>query len=204
MPAHWQKLRLRCAPLSGFVPAGETCPYRHVVMYLGPAEKDGVPLHLSTEVERADYEGLIQPLLDRTMDAPGMQVPALPLTSLSTHSAPLGHVGLVRMSHGCRVAEPPPVAVPPALAEPPPVPPEPAVLPPAVAEPPPVPDVPPPVTFEPMHDFVDMLQVCCDAVQFEHALPELPHVASVSLSAVTQTPALQQPVQLFGPHEVVG
>jgi hypothetical protein len=34
-----------------------------------------------------------------------------------------------------------------------------------------------------MHDFVDMLQVCCEAVQFEHALPELPHVASVSLSA---------------------
>ncbi len=32
------------------------------------AEKDGVPLHLSTEVERADYEGLIQPLLDRTME----------------------------------------------------------------------------------------------------------------------------------------
>ena len=70
--------------------------------------------------------------------------------------------------------------------------------------PPPVPDVPPPVTFEPMHDFVDMLQVCCEAVQFEHALPELPHVASVSLSAVTQVPALQQPVQLFGPHVVVG
>ncbi|HEX4612752.1 MAG TPA: Hsp70 family protein [Urbifossiella sp.] len=32
------------------------------------AEKDGVPLHLSTEVERADYEELIRPLLDRTME----------------------------------------------------------------------------------------------------------------------------------------
>jgi molecular chaperone DnaK len=32
------------------------------------AEKDGVPLHLSTEVSRADYEDLIRPLIDRTMD----------------------------------------------------------------------------------------------------------------------------------------
>jgi molecular chaperone DnaK len=32
------------------------------------AEKDGVPLHLSTEIERHDYELLIQPLIDRTMD----------------------------------------------------------------------------------------------------------------------------------------
>ena len=31
------------------------------------AEKDGVPLHLSTEVERGDYEELIRPLIDRTM-----------------------------------------------------------------------------------------------------------------------------------------
>ncbi len=32
------------------------------------AEKDGVPLHLTTELERHDFEGLIHPLLDRTME----------------------------------------------------------------------------------------------------------------------------------------
>jgi len=32
------------------------------------AEKDGVPLHLSTEVDRAAFEALIRPLLDRTME----------------------------------------------------------------------------------------------------------------------------------------
>jgi molecular chaperone DnaK len=32
------------------------------------AEKDGVPLHLSTEIDRGDYEDLIRPLLDRTME----------------------------------------------------------------------------------------------------------------------------------------
>jgi molecular chaperone DnaK len=32
------------------------------------AEKDGVPLHLSVEVSRAEYEELIRPLIDRTMD----------------------------------------------------------------------------------------------------------------------------------------
>jgi molecular chaperone DnaK len=32
------------------------------------AEKDGVPLHLSMEVSRGDYEDLIRPLIDRTMD----------------------------------------------------------------------------------------------------------------------------------------
>ncbi|MBY0512317.1 MAG: Hsp70 family protein [Gemmataceae bacterium] len=32
------------------------------------AEKDGVPLHLSTEVERHEYEALIRPLIDRTME----------------------------------------------------------------------------------------------------------------------------------------
>jgi molecular chaperone DnaK len=32
------------------------------------AEKDGVPLHLSTEVERHEYESLIRPLIDRTME----------------------------------------------------------------------------------------------------------------------------------------
>ena len=32
------------------------------------AEKDGVPLHLSTEIERGEFEGLIRPLLDRTME----------------------------------------------------------------------------------------------------------------------------------------
>ena len=32
------------------------------------AEQDGVPLHLSTEIERGRYEELIQPLLDRTLD----------------------------------------------------------------------------------------------------------------------------------------
>ena len=31
------------------------------------AEKDGVPLHLSTEIERKAFEELIQPLLDRTL-----------------------------------------------------------------------------------------------------------------------------------------
>jgi molecular chaperone DnaK len=33
------------------------------------AEADGVPLHLRTEVDRIDYEGLIEPLLDRTLAA---------------------------------------------------------------------------------------------------------------------------------------
>ncbi|MFL5341381.1 MAG: Hsp70 family protein [Gemmataceae bacterium] len=32
------------------------------------AEKDGVPLHLNVEVGREEYEGLIRPWLDRTMD----------------------------------------------------------------------------------------------------------------------------------------
>src|SRR4051812_16784559 len=32
------------------------------------AETDGVPLHLSVEVSRGDYEDLIRPLIDRTMD----------------------------------------------------------------------------------------------------------------------------------------
>jgi molecular chaperone DnaK len=32
------------------------------------AEKDGVPLHLSAEVTREEYEGLIRPLIDRTME----------------------------------------------------------------------------------------------------------------------------------------
>jgi molecular chaperone DnaK len=32
------------------------------------AEKDGQALHLNMELSRAEYEGLIQPLLDRTMD----------------------------------------------------------------------------------------------------------------------------------------
>ena len=32
------------------------------------AEKDGQPLHLNMEISRAEYEELIQPLLDRTMD----------------------------------------------------------------------------------------------------------------------------------------
>ncbi|VTS02959.1 Hsp70 family protein [Tuwongella immobilis] len=32
------------------------------------AEKDGVPLHLSMELARSDYEDLIRPLLDRSMD----------------------------------------------------------------------------------------------------------------------------------------
>jgi molecular chaperone DnaK len=32
------------------------------------AEKDGVPLHLSVEIERAEFEELIRPLLDRTLD----------------------------------------------------------------------------------------------------------------------------------------
>jgi len=32
------------------------------------AEKDGVPLHLSTEIDRAEYEALVRPLIDRTME----------------------------------------------------------------------------------------------------------------------------------------
>jgi molecular chaperone DnaK len=32
------------------------------------AEKDGVPLHLSTELSRTDFEDLIRPLVDRTME----------------------------------------------------------------------------------------------------------------------------------------
>jgi molecular chaperone DnaK len=32
------------------------------------AEKDGVPLHLSVELARTDFEDLIRPLIDRTMD----------------------------------------------------------------------------------------------------------------------------------------
>jgi molecular chaperone DnaK len=32
------------------------------------AEKNGLALHLTTEISRTEYEGLIQPLLDRTMD----------------------------------------------------------------------------------------------------------------------------------------
>src|SRR4029077_13986411 len=32
------------------------------------AEKDGQALHLNLEISRAEYEGLIQPLIDRTMD----------------------------------------------------------------------------------------------------------------------------------------
>src|SRR5215213_7991880 len=32
------------------------------------AEKDGVPLHLSVEVSRGEYEDMIRPLIDRTMD----------------------------------------------------------------------------------------------------------------------------------------
>src|SRR5262249_2306082 len=32
------------------------------------AEKDGVALHLNVEISRAEYQDLIRPLLDRTMD----------------------------------------------------------------------------------------------------------------------------------------
>ncbi len=32
------------------------------------AEKDGIPLHLNTELDRSDYEELIAPLIQRTMD----------------------------------------------------------------------------------------------------------------------------------------
>ncbi|HJZ92830.1 MAG TPA: Hsp70 family protein [Gemmataceae bacterium] len=32
------------------------------------AEKDGVPLHMSVEVSRTEYEDMIRPLIDRTMD----------------------------------------------------------------------------------------------------------------------------------------
>src|SRR5262249_58160158 len=33
------------------------------------AEKDGVPLHMSVEVSRTEYEDMIRPLIDRTMDS---------------------------------------------------------------------------------------------------------------------------------------
>jgi hypothetical protein len=55
-----------------------------------------------------------------------------------------------------------------------------------------------------MQDLVDMLHVWLDVAQFEHALPELPQALSVSLSAATQAPALQQPVQLLGPQLPIG
>ncbi|HET6573483.1 MAG TPA: Hsp70 family protein [Fimbriiglobus sp.] len=45
------------------------------------AEKDGVPLHLSTEVERAEYEDLIRPLIDRTMECVQMALDDARLTA---------------------------------------------------------------------------------------------------------------------------
>ncbi|MDP3502253.1 MAG: hypothetical protein Q8S33_18105 [Myxococcales bacterium] len=118
------------------------------------------------------------------------------------------------MSQGSRTTAPPPVPIvppavpPPVLDVPPPVldvpPPVDDVPPPVPDVPPPVPDVPPPVATEPMHDFVVVLQVWLAAEQFVHAFPELPHAASVSLSGATQVPALQQPVQLFGPQLLAG
>jgi molecular chaperone DnaK len=45
------------------------------------AEKDGVPLHLSTEVERVEYEELIRPLIDRTMECVQMSLDDARLTA---------------------------------------------------------------------------------------------------------------------------
>ena len=45
------------------------------------AEKDGVPLHLSTEVERSEYEDLIRPLIDRTMECVQMALDDARLTA---------------------------------------------------------------------------------------------------------------------------
>ncbi len=45
------------------------------------AEKDGVPLHLSTEVERSEYEELIRPLIDRTMECVQMSLDDARLTA---------------------------------------------------------------------------------------------------------------------------
>jgi molecular chaperone DnaK len=45
------------------------------------AERDGVPLHLSTEIERAEYEDLIRPLIDRTMECVQMALDDARLTA---------------------------------------------------------------------------------------------------------------------------
>jgi molecular chaperone DnaK len=45
------------------------------------AERDGVPLHLSTEIERGEYEDLIRPLIDRTMDCVQMALDDARLTA---------------------------------------------------------------------------------------------------------------------------
>lgn len=47
-PIRGSKLKPGDLVLYDTCPAGETCPYRHVVMYLGPAEKGGVPLMAHT------------------------------------------------------------------------------------------------------------------------------------------------------------
>ena len=47
-PINASKLKPGDLVLYDTCPAGETCPYRHVVMHLGPAEKDGVPLMAHT------------------------------------------------------------------------------------------------------------------------------------------------------------
>jgi molecular chaperone DnaK len=49
------------------------------------AEKDGVPLHLSTEVERHEYETLIRPLIDRTMECVQHALDDARLTAAQIH-----------------------------------------------------------------------------------------------------------------------
>jgi molecular chaperone DnaK len=45
------------------------------------AEQDGVPLHFSTEIERGEYEDLIRPLIDRTMECVQMALDDARLTA---------------------------------------------------------------------------------------------------------------------------
>ncbi len=49
------------------------------------AEKDGIPLHLSTEVERKVFEELIRPLIDRTMDCVQRALDDARLTASQIH-----------------------------------------------------------------------------------------------------------------------
>jgi len=49
------------------------------------AEKDGVPLHLSQEISRFEYEELIRPLIDRTMDCVQNALDDARLTAADIH-----------------------------------------------------------------------------------------------------------------------
>jgi molecular chaperone DnaK len=66
------------------------------------AEKDGQPLHLNLEVSRAEYEEMVQPLLDRTLDAvqralddanlTASQIDKVVLVGGSTRTPKIGHL----------------------------------------------------------------------------------------------------------------